>query len=540
VDVQDEVQATAPADCDILDSCTTIVDDVPVSIDVTIDCDFPIHCGDPSQHQIDFTDTLTLLPADHVADSNPNNNNGSASVLLNVWAKADVKVVDISLDGPSEVEVSENAVLELTATLHNNGAVPVTVAIEKVASAADDCTIDPEEESFQLPLPPSVDVVISESYDIHCGEPSFHDFEVVLSVSGPKETHVLDNDPLNNVGAAVKTVAAILVVDKDILDIDMGPDPLLIVPSTVNVLSVTDTDDSSAAVNITKTASLVQTAGPVVCDIDPAEQVVQEFEPEGISTETLDWNIHINLPAHVGMPTWCEVEYSVAKECKDAHTICADSASAGPLLVCGDTDSDGVADNCPGMPKDNCVTVPNPDQTDTDGDGIGDACDSRPDHELEIKGCLKFGPAPANISDTGGTYMWVICEIGNLDAYVNPATISLEVGPIPTGCTTVQQLVLPGLETFALAPLEQKWILYRQRFECHQPAEEDIYTLDVAFCVAPTPPIPFDDDGDTVADEDPIDGIDNDSDSIVDEDPPEGGGDEVCHEQEKLLIVHQP
>jgi hypothetical protein len=41
-------------------------------------------------------------------------------------------------------------------------------------------------------------------------------------------------------------------------------------------------------------------------------------------------------------------------------------------------------------------------------------------------------------------------------------------------------------------------------------------------------------------DEDPIDGIDNDGDSLVDEDPPEGSGPQVCHEQTKLLIVHQP
>ncbi len=37
----------------------------------------------------------------------------------------------------------------------------------------------------------------------------------------------------------------------------------------------------------------------------------------------------------------------------------------------GDTDGDGVCDD-----TDNCVNIPNPNQTDSDGNGVGDACDS--------------------------------------------------------------------------------------------------------------------------------------------------------------------
>lgn len=40
-----------------------------------------------------------------------------------------------------------------------------------------------------------------------------------------------------------------------------------------------------------------------------------------------------------------------------------------------DTDCDGIVDK-----KDNCPTVPNPDQKDTDKDGVGDACDNCPQH----------------------------------------------------------------------------------------------------------------------------------------------------------------
>ena len=275
------------------------------------------------------------------------------------------------------------------------------------------------------------------------------------------------------------------------------------------------------------------------------QEILQQFEPEGISYETLDWDLHMNLATHLGEPTWCELEYTVEKVCTDVHVGCYDYDTA-TLMVCGDTDGDTVADNGCGD-LDNCVEDPNPGQEDSDGDGSGDVCD--PDPELEVKMCLKFGPAPVNIGDSAGAYMWVICEIGNLETDSIVATISLETGidldgdtdidvPEVDGCGQVEQLVLPGQESFTLAPLEQKWVLYRQRTECIVPAVEDIYEMVVTFCAEPGP-FSNDDDGDTLVDEDSRDGTDDDGDSIDGEDPP-NSNEPVCHEQKKLLIVHDP
>ncbi len=547
-DVQDEILAFAPAGCTVLpDSCTVVVSDLAPSVDVVIQCQFDAHCTEPSTHVFTFTDEVTLLGPTHVYDTDlANNTAGPISLALNVWDYADVKILSQQfLQPPADMLVSEDTLITLEKVLHNNGPEgPVTVTVNKTAVAPQDCTIDPLEHSFQVELPMSVDVTILEDYLIHCSSPSYHTFSVLNVVSGPKEPHVLDPDLTNNTAYTELTVAALTDVQKDILDIDMGPDPLLVEPSTVNLLQVTDTDESSADVNILKTATLTA-AGPVVCDVIPAQQQVAMFEPAGISYETLDWDIHMNLADHLGEETWCELTYTVEKSCTDPHTYCYDYAEA-TLMVCGDTDGDTVADNGCGD-LDNCVEDPNPGQEDSDGDGSGDVCD--PDPELEVKMCLKFGPAPVNLSDSAGAYMWVICEIGNLETEPIVATISFATGidldgdtdvdiPEVVGCSQVDQLVLPGQESFTLAAEEQKWVLYRKAIQCHDPALEDIYEMVVTFCAEPGP-FSNDDDGDTLVDEDSRDGTDDDGDSIDGEDPP-NSNEPVCHEQKKLLIVHQP
>jgi choice-of-anchor A domain-containing protein len=62
----------------------------------------------------------------------------------------------------------------------------------------------------------------------------------------------------------------------------------------------------------------------------------------------------------------------------ETFTIKHSNPSTGGVVCCrngfsSDSDGDGVLDE-----DDNCISVPNPDQTDSDGDGYGDACDDDP------------------------------------------------------------------------------------------------------------------------------------------------------------------
>jgi hypothetical protein len=190
---------------------------------------------------------------------------------------------------------------------------------------------------------------------------------------------------------------------------------------------------------------------------------------------------------------------SIAKSAviTNLHVTDANGASGNvSITFVRDTDGDGVPDNFNSV-IDNCEGTPNANQADQDNDGIGDACDSTPNHDDGVKYCLKFGPAPINLSDTGGAYMWVLCEIGNFsghDDLVNiTAAASLITTAIPSGCTATTTLLIPGATTFVLLEDEQKFVLYRTRFECHAPAVQSTFVLSITVCIAhqPAPPNPM-------------------------------------------------
>jgi hypothetical protein len=246
-------------------------------------------------------------------------------------------------------------------------------------------------------------------------------------------------------------------------------------------------------------------------------------------------------------PFWCEVRFYKSVDITTPHvgdTATQQGYSAyqvDSVWFWRDTDGDGIPDDGGGSTvgdgpsgnanddpcdtgksthcDDNCQDNPNADQKDTDNDGKGDICDQTPSHEVTVKHCYKFGPAPANMSDTAQPgaprYMWAICEIGNFESYPVGVDISMNItgtpDPLPAACTQDgPNLILPGQSTFVLQGKEQKWVLYRTSWACSMYATPGIYNLNVQFCSQAWP----------------MDGM--------------GSGELACHQQVRQLIVHNP
>jgi hypothetical protein len=122
---------------------------------------------------------------------------------------------------------------------------------------------------------------------------------------------------------------------------------------------------------------------------------------------------------------------------------------------------------------------------DTDGDTVADCVDTTPDHDVATEALIVFGPAPVQISDTGGRYMWVIGKIVNLRGHLESVTVDLSLPENdwpPDGCSETPELILPGnVDPVFMMAYEDKWVLYRVHYVCHE-SVAGVYPLDVELC----------------------------------------------------------
>jgi len=387
---------------------------------------------------------------------------------------------------------------------------------------------------YQIPLagggspPPSV--VLVEEWDKHCVAPSYHSFSLTtdLSRDPAKDPHILYTVPTQDVKPWTEEIWAVAdlgIVDWFFMDIplvdyngDTKPDTGLVkvAPGSwvyghekevihnngpygpvdfTTVVKAQAYQTCAVSYNVTGNEQSIKVDGQIQSplpapgfDLKSAvggsievKLSAQDLQVSVDFWQALLWNFHINDQ------TQCDVLFT--KDITSEQHVLEPTEGGKPnhmektVIVCADTDGDTVADNCPTLhEKDNCKHVKNADQKDSDGDLIGDACDSQPKHDVGTKSCLVFGPAPANLGDTTGRYMWVICEVGNFSGHPEQVSIDLTVEAPPTGCTSSESLILPGFEQFWMPTAEQKWVLYRVKYVCTS-ATPGVYPLDISMCI---------------------------------------------------------
>ena len=553
VSVTDTVTGTAPPDCSFVTPANGIsslnATLTNVSVDYTIDHIYTVHCTKPSNHTWEFDNTLAFNNEVHVRDPNPNNNTSSLSVTFPAVAIADVAADNLIVNAPATATVNTNFNVSVDESLYNYGPYgPVTVNTTLSLSVPADCTKTPNSTQSQngVNLPVATTVHVIKTWVVNCTNPSTHQFNGSATVTSPLELHVGEgantraNTNNNSDSTAVSDTAdvkATLSVTDDMAALagnqilvtagenypaqvgtssesgiqcgnDVDDDPLNDAPTpTVN----DGCPDLPAVTRNFSTSETLHNNGPfgpvnvnvthlsadgAVCDISPGangpDSLILPKSSDVGNSES--WTV--NWGGGGLKPPWdCVGSIAKTVSITTNHVTDPNSSNNSPsvsITFVRDTDGDTVPDNFNSV-VDNCEGIVNPGQQDSDQDGQGDACDEEPFHDDLVKYCLAFGPAPINLSDSVGAYMWVICEIGNnsdnndtiLPGHDDVVQLSYSVTGLPAACNTGSlnsqgtqvTLVIPGSTTFVLLDDEQKFVLLRVRFECHTGVTPGIYPI---------------------------------------------------------------
>lgn len=298
IDVTDTLSASGPADCTFRLPMATADRRLVIGQPVTVVFPVGVTCTEPSFHPLEFRNDLDVTTAG-VTDPDGSNNRRSTGATIAVIDESDIAITGTELDCAARTYVDDRFTCTVTTTVVNHGDHATAGSdVQLGLTGPPDCVLAPigTTRHENLPVSTTAATVVATSWDIACGDRSYHDF-AATSHAVLDHLHVIDPDLTNNAGSAADRVEVFERVDLSVADLRITCSERQYAQPTTTCVSTVTVANAGPATTV-RTLTTVGLTAPSDCTVTPTgDQVDSRVLDTGTSaTFTKAWTLTCSQP----------------------------------------------------------------------------------------------------------------------------------------------------------------------------------------------------------------------------------------------------